>query len=86
MKKLISAGADINAKDETDSCTPLICASAAGHLDIVAFLLRNGADVFVKDDQGNTALASAQNAGHSNIIDLLEPFTEMVSETVSEVY
>lgn len=39
-----------------DSRTPLQWAASAGHLDIVTYLLENGAEVDKTDDGGWTAL------------------------------
>ena len=55
VKKLIDGGANINEKDKNDN-TPLEVASATGHLDVVDFLIANGADL--KRSSGALILAA----------------------------
>ena len=52
---------NINARD-AGGWTPLMRAAAGGHLDIMRFLLSNGADPTLRDKRGITArsLASPQ--------------------------
>ena len=47
VQALLSAGASIHggADVDEDAVAPILAASAAGHVDIVALLLKNGADV-----------------------------------------
>lgn len=58
---LISAGAEINRKGEHGR-TALQMAAACGHLDIVQFLIANGANPGIRDDEGMTP---AMIASHS---------------------
>ncbi|KAF0699476.1 Aste57867_9946 [Aphanomyces stellatus] len=44
--------------------TPLMLASSLGHVEILDYLLGQGADVFAEDDDGNTGLHLACQAGH----------------------
>jgi hypothetical protein len=52
--------------------TALIAASRNGHRDVVEFLPRNGARVDLKDIYGKTALQRAKEAGHGEIVRLIE--------------
>ncbi|MDA8745372.1 ankyrin repeat domain-containing protein [Rubripirellula amarantea] len=69
---LIDAGADVNAADSTEGFTPLMTAAALGEKEVVELLLEKNANVATTDDDGDTALSHAQNAGHSEIVTLLE--------------
>jgi hypothetical protein len=70
VKKLLSEGADPNAKFEDDT-TSLILASAMGHREVAGLLLEKGADVNAKDADGNTALMDAATMGHYEVVRLL---------------
>jgi len=54
--------ANVNAKNQF-SLTPLMYACIGGHIDIVRFLLRNGADVHARNDSGAYALHLAAATG-----------------------
>lgn len=71
-EELISRGADVNARDD-EGLTALIyaCLEGAGNCEIVALLLRNGADADVRV-HGLKAINFARAAGHHQIVDLLE--------------
>ncbi|KAL4577955.1 hypothetical protein LXL04_014070 [Taraxacum kok-saghyz] len=71
LKTLIRAGADPNAKF-FDGRSPLHLAASKGYEEIVAFLIREGADVNLSvDDFGNTPLLEAIKRGHDNIVSIL---------------
>ena len=55
VRILVKSGANINAKDDI-GLTALMEAVRSEDIDIVTFLLQNGADVHVKDHRKNTAL------------------------------
>jgi ankyrin repeat protein len=52
--------------------TALMLAAGAGHIDTVRELLRRGADVTRTDTQGETAVDYALEAGHQDIVTLLQ--------------
>ena len=58
VRRLLAAGADVNARDEAGS-TLLMLAAHAGDLAMVRLLLGSGADVNASDERGWTALAKA---------------------------
>jgi hypothetical protein len=60
-------GADVNTSDYGDH-TPLWCAAAAGHLDVVRVLLKLRADINKTDDGGITPLMAATNAKHHEVV------------------
>ncbi|OMJ24197.1 Ankyrin repeat and EF-hand domain-containing protein 1 [Smittium culicis] len=61
---------DINDKDQ-DGLSPLITASCFGKLDVVKFLIENGANVNQTDDFGWSALMWATNNNDENIVNYL---------------
>ena len=71
-KKLLTAGADLNARDEHLRSTPLAWAAKYGQLEMVKFLLRHGAPKSLPDDpEWATPLAWATRRGHHEIARLL---------------
>ena len=56
---------------DTAGWTPLHCAAYAGHANVVAVLLRAGADINEKDNRGNTALDDALEEGKADCASLL---------------
>ncbi|CAH1780189.1 unnamed protein product [Owenia fusiformis] len=69
-KKLIKAGADVNAKDFA-GWTALHEACNHGWLDVAKALLRNGADVNVQGLENDTPLHDAAINGHIKLVRLL---------------
>ena len=55
---LLSKGSDVNDLNAFNS-TPLHHAVLSGHLDVVTFFLKNGANVDMKDKRGYSPLAIA---------------------------
>lgn len=62
---------DIDYLDRTGS-TALMYAAYAGHMDIVKFLLKHGANPGIKNLKGGTAAKYAAYAGYRDIADLLQ--------------
>src|ERR1044071_9728185 len=54
VQKLRDSGADTEDRDGTNE-TPLISAALASHADVVADLIKRGADVMARNDRGLTA-------------------------------
>jgi uncharacterized protein len=71
VKKLLSKGTEVNAKDEYGT-TALISASTRGHADIVKMLLDKDADMNAKNNDGYTALKEAEEYGRDDIVQLLK--------------
>lgn len=69
---LSEGGHDINARDHFD-WTLLMCASHAGHVTTVQYLMDNGARWRdVTDKKGNTAIDLARISGHFHIVQMME--------------
>ena len=66
-RRLIVAGADVNAKDSTEQSAYLI-ATSEGYLRLLDLTLRNGADVTSLDSYDGTGLIRAAERGHHDIV------------------
>ena len=74
---LVSAGADVNQRAEDGSC-PLMNAIYKGHMAIVRFLLKNGADGR-RMINGSSLKDLARQWGHDEICDVLDETTRQES-------
>ena len=54
-----------------DSRTALMCAASRGHADVVAELLRRGANAALTDKRGTTAEALARKQNHTAVAELI---------------
>lgn len=70
IKRLITFGFDINAKDEY-GWQPLHYAAFNGHRACVEELLQQRATIFSKDNHGCTALHYAAGRGHASCLSML---------------
>lgn len=83
VKSLIASGAAVDAREGDDvlpgmldtsgaaAMTALMFAAVGGHEDVVRALLDAGADVTIRNNNGQTALEEAQKSGHTDIVGLL---------------
>lgn len=69
--ELVKAGADISIASRLRE-TPLACAAGLGLADVVAALLKAGANPKAKDSNGRTALMIANEKEHSAVVTLLQ--------------
>jgi ankyrin repeat protein len=72
---LLSKGADIDEKNTTGSYagyTPLFWAVLSDEEKLVSFLVKHGADVNAKSNNGKTPLSIATEAGSANIVEILK--------------
>lgn len=70
VKRLITQGADITAKDK-EGYTPLHWAAFAGHGAVAEILLAHGADVSARSNKGRTPLYIAASMGHTAMVEQL---------------
>jgi len=70
IQQELAKGGDINAKDAAEQ-TPLMYASEAGRLDVVKYLVENGADVNVKSFHKRTRGTALIYASSNNRIDVM---------------
>jgi ankyrin repeat protein len=83
VRRLVSVGADVNAKDGFGD-TPLSEASWRGHLQVFQALREHGADVNAKHDYGESPLHYACLHGHSAVVnDLVSPNDHSDSTTTT---
>ncbi|HVK12418.1 MAG TPA: ankyrin repeat domain-containing protein [Gemmataceae bacterium] len=75
LRRLIAAGADVNAEAETGD-TPLHGAVEAGSLDAVELLISHGADPTVRNDDQRTPLALAHRLEHPRLFPILKAAEE----------
>ena len=73
MKALIDYGADINIRDDFGR-PPLHYAAQIGNGHCAKFLLKNGADVYLKDNRGLTVLEQASNRDYQLTLALIEKY------------
>jgi ankyrin repeat protein len=66
-RRLITAGADVNAVDDTVQSGFLIAASE-GYLDLLDLTLQHGADIRSLDSYRGTALIRAAERGHAAVV------------------
>ena len=73
VKQYLAAGVDVNIEDDSDryKFTPLLIAAQYNQMEIAKLLIDKGANVNVKDADGDTPLKSAAYAGHKEIVELL---------------
>ena len=70
VERVLSRGADVNAKDEY-SQTALSWAALWGHADVVKRLIDAGADIETEDRSGLTPLANAASHDHYEVAKIL---------------
>jgi ankyrin repeat protein len=70
VKRLIDAGAELDAKNNFDR-TPLYIAAANGHAEITRLLIDAGAELDARNKYGRTPLYAAAANGHTEIAKLL---------------
>ena len=84
VKLLVDAGANVNAPtseyeytdSETKGETPIMFAIKSNYISVVKFLLENGADIYIKSNQGKDALTFAREEGNTDIINLILSYTK----------
>lgn len=84
VKLLLDNGANINIKNKIDGYTPLILAVRVGDIKIAKLLLDHCADINIKDDEGKTAIRTAEyyRIGN-NMVHLLEEYGAKSTQQVN---
>ncbi|EEB15509.1 conserved hypothetical protein [Pediculus humanus corporis] len=76
LKLFFSMKSNINPNIKDDfGWTPLMCACCSGAEDAVRLLLQKGADPFVKDKTGNSAIKIATLKKYDSIVSLISNFS-----------
>ena len=81
--RLKSEGANVNARDEFGQI-PLMHAVWFNHLQVVEFLVRNGADVSERNNLGQTARDYASENRHAEVAAALDLFASKQEATMTE--
>ena len=69
VQALLESGVDVNLRDDTDTGkTMLMLAASKGHEDLALSLIKAGADIHAKEQNGITALMCAAMRGQKNIL------------------
>ncbi|MCY4404573.1 MAG: ankyrin repeat domain-containing protein [Candidatus Poribacteria bacterium] len=71
VKKAITEGMDVNAKNPQSGNPMLLTAALMGHTEIITYLLEKGADINTRNRDGNTALHTAAFLGRADVVELL---------------
>ena len=74
-ERLLAAGSDINAGEGGN--TPLHGAAGFGQPEMVRWLLDHDANPFALDYNGKAPIEVAQANGHTVIVELLRPYTDL---------
>ncbi|CAH0488154.1 unnamed protein product [Peronospora farinosa] len=69
---VLRLGVDINQCDAKKYRSPLLVATQNGHPLLVLFCVRNGADVTLVDDDGDTAVHWAAYKGATQIVEVFQ--------------
>lgn len=70
-KYLIEIGAEVDCLAPANFRTPLLTAASSGHINIVSYLLANGANINAKDSMAANALILASTKGNLDMIKFL---------------
>lgn len=79
IKLLLEHRQDINGQDNT-GCTPLIIASQHNQISTVIYLMKNGADLTLRDNCQDSALHWAAYKGYTELVPLLANFMPMTMD------
>ncbi len=71
VKQAIDGGMDVNARNPQFGEPMLSTAALMGHTEIMTFLLEKGADINVRNGDGNTPLHAAAFLGRADAVELL---------------
>ena len=69
---LVAKKADVNRATKSNQETPLMAAVQSRRVEVVKFLLENGADRSAQDREGHRAIDSAKRSGNVELVELLE--------------
>ncbi len=83
VKLLIARGADVNTADTVAGSTALMNAAEYGEKGLLELLLKNGANVSLKDFKGNTAADIARENGNEDVVGPLLAAAERAAESAA---
>ena len=82
IESIVEGGGDVNWQMENTGLTPLMAAASGGKLEVIKFLLKNGAKADLKDARGFTALQRAQMGGAKDVVAIL---SQLNKETIAVI-
>lgn len=91
VQSIVEGGGNVNWQMQPSGLTVLMAATSGGHIEVVKFLLKSGADPSIRDAYGRTALDRARQAGAKDLVNLLqtpgvnEPRVIPVNNPVTEI-
>jgi len=71
VKRSLAAGTAVNAREPQGGATPLNISAVFGQAKVAAFLIKQGADVSIANNDGNTALHLASFFAYPDLVELL---------------
>nr|MDO8110325.1 ankyrin repeat domain-containing protein [Candidatus Sigynarchaeota archaeon] len=80
VKMLHEAGVDINENTGGREGSPLMKAAAFGKVEVIKYLLDNGADITARDAKGSTALLYAASEGEDEAVRILLERGALINE------
>lgn len=80
VRQFCANGGDISSR-AADGSTMLHCAARAGNLDVIQYLLAQGADNWIKNKRNRTALCEAVIGGSLEAVRMLVPPEESLNES-----
>jgi ankyrin repeat protein len=89
LELLMAAGADINQKSGVNGETPLHTSARLNWLEVVKFLVANGADLNAEDKNGlipldyATGKADSQSFGNFNVVGELPEMAALIQELMT---
>ncbi|WP_264685641.1 MULTISPECIES: ankyrin repeat domain-containing protein [unclassified Wolbachia] len=78
VRELIKSGADVNAEEYRNKCTPLHLACMVGKVEIVEELVKAGAEIEQADKFGMTAMDYAKNS--KEVTEVLKKETDRIEK------
>ena len=75
IQLLLERGAKINTVDRNEHFSALMWAAAEGQVEVVKLLLKHGADLSLKDVDGDTAESFATQKNHTDVVKILQAAT-----------
>ncbi|MGB8367520.1 MAG: ankyrin repeat domain-containing protein [Candidatus Babeliales bacterium] len=81
---LLEYGANPDIATKLSKVTPLMKVADEGYAPIAALLLANGADMYLKNSEGQTALDIAKKKGNVAVVKVIEDFIAKRRKEVSE--
>ena len=85
IKLLVEAGAEINKADANGE-NPLFYAAKFGNREMVDYLLSKSIAYGASDNSGNTARSIAYEAGHEDIVQMLDEFVRGKNQEIKQQY